>query len=60
MNRRFDRVSLAAGAAIVAMGAVLWLEEAGDLDLSANLVGALFAAVLGVIVLISGLDEDGG
>jgi hypothetical protein len=59
LNRRFDRVSLAAGLAVVAMGVVLWLDQAGDVHLSLGLVGALLAAVLGLILLVSGLDEDG-
>jgi hypothetical protein len=59
LNGGFDRVSLIAGVAIVAMGAVLWLDQAGDVHLSLGLVGALLAAVIGVILLVSGLDDDG-
>lgn len=41
------------------MGVVLWLDQAGDVHLSPGLVGALLSAVLGVILLASGLDDDG-
>jgi len=59
LNGRLDRVSLVAGVAIVAMGVVFWLDQAGDVHLSLGLVGALLSAVLGVILLASGLDDDG-
>ncbi|CAN5536948.1 hypothetical protein BH10ACT11_BH10ACT11_12660 [soil metagenome] len=59
MNDRFDRVSRIAGVASVAMGAVLCLDQSGDVHLSPGLFGALIAAVLGLILLSSGLDEDG-
>ena len=59
MNDRIDRVSLVAGIAVIVMGALLGLDQAGDAHLSAGLIGALFAAVLGVILLASGLDDNG-
>lgn len=57
MSERFDGASLASGLAVVAMGALLLLDEAGALELSAGLVGALVSAVVGVILIAGGLGE---
>lgn len=59
MKDRSDRVALFGGLALVATGAVLWLDQAGEIDLSLGLVAAIFAAVLGLVLLLSGLDDDG-
>lgn len=59
MNRRsVDIVSLASGIAICVLGIVLLLDQDGSLDLGFNLLAALVAAVLGTILLISGLNND--
>ena len=52
-----DRVSLVAGVAIAALGGVLALDQAGALALDYGWAAAAFAAVTGVILLASGLDE---
>ncbi len=52
-----DRVSLVAGAAIAALGGLLALDQAGAISLDLGWAGAAFAAVTGLILLVSGLDE---
>lgn len=59
MRDRLDRVSLFGGFSLVAMGIVLWLDQSGEIDLSFGLVGAMLAAVVGLVLLLSGLDDDG-
>jgi hypothetical protein len=58
-DQRVDRISLAAGIAVVALGALLLLDEAGVFSLTLGLFGAILAAVIGTILLVSGLDEEG-
>jgi hypothetical protein len=58
VTRRVDRVSLAAGLAVIAMGALLWLDFEGTLDMTLGLFGALASAVVGVILVASGLGQD--
>jgi hypothetical protein len=62
VNRRVDSVSLVAGLAFVAIGALLLLDQEGVVELSLGLAGALIAAAIGVILIASGLAEgdDGG
>ena len=62
MSRQVDNVSLVAGLAIVVIGVVLLLDQEGVIDLSLGVVGAIAAAVIGVILIASGLAEgdDGG
>jgi hypothetical protein len=55
-----DPVSLVAGAAIAALGGLLALDQAGALSLDYGWAGAAFAAVVGLILLVSGLDERDG
>jgi hypothetical protein len=52
-----DRVSLVAGAGIALLGGLLALDQAGALSLDLGWAGAAFAAVAGVILLASGLDD---
>ena len=59
MKRRVDSVSLVAGLAIIAVGALLLLDQEDVLDLSLGTVGAVVAAVIGVILVASGLAESG-
>lgn len=57
MSGRLDFASLAAGIAIVLLGALLLLDQGGEVALSLGLVGALLAAVIGIVLLISGLTD---
>ena len=58
MNRRPDRVSLAAGIGVIAMGVLLLADQEDALSLSLGLFGAIVSAVVGAILLISGIDEN--
>jgi hypothetical protein len=58
VNRRPDRVSLAAGIGVIAMGVLLLADQEDAISLSLGLFGAIVAAVIGTILLISGIDED--
>jgi uncharacterized membrane protein HdeD (DUF308 family) len=53
-----DRVSLAAGIGVIAMGVLLLADQEDALSLSLGLFGAIVAAVIGTILLISGIDEE--
>ena len=59
MSRRVDSVSLIAGLAIIAVGALLLLDQDDVIDLSLGIVGAVVAGVIGVILIASGLAEGG-
>ena len=54
---RRDDVSLAAGIGLVALGALLLLDQAGAIDLTLGWLGAMVAAVLGTVLLVSGLRD---
>jgi hypothetical protein len=54
-SRRPDGPSLVAGLAIALLGAVLLLDHAGVLDLRFAALGPIVCAVLGAILLASGL-----
>lgn len=56
---RLDRVSLTAGLAMMALGALLVLDQAEAIDLSPGIAGAAVAAALGVILIASGLADEG-
>lgn len=56
-DRAIDRVSLAAGVALAALGTVLLLDQADVIEIGFGWLGAAVAAVLGVILLVSGLDD---
>ncbi len=58
MSRRLDRVSLTAGLGVIAMGVLLLADQEDVLSLSLGLVGAIVAAVIGAILLVSGIDDD--
>jgi hypothetical protein len=62
LSRRVDSVSLVAGLAIIAVGALLLADQEDVIDLSLGVVGAVVAAVIGVILIASGINEgaDGG
>ena len=58
MNRRPDRVSLAAGIGVIAMGVLLLADQEDAQSLSLGLFGAIVSAVIGAILLVSGIDEN--
>ena len=58
MRREFDPVSLVGGVAIAVLGVVLMLDQGGDVELSAGLLGAILVGAFGLIMLISGLIDD--
>jgi hypothetical protein len=52
---RLDLVSLASGAVIAALGALVLLDSSGALGLSLGWVAAALTGAVGVILLLSGL-----
>jgi hypothetical protein len=56
---RPDPVSLVAGLAIAAYGALLLLDQDGTLDLQFGAVAPITCAVIGAILLASGLARRG-
>ena len=58
VKRRLDRVSLAAGLGVIAMGVLLLADQEDALSLSLGIFGAIVSALIGTILLISGIDED--
>lgn len=56
---RADLVSLASGAAIAALGALVLLDSAGAVELSLGWTAVALTAALGAIVLVSGLAGGG-
>ena len=57
MKRERDVVSLVAGLGFLALGALLILDQAETLELTAGWFGAALAAALGSILIASGLVE---
>jgi hypothetical protein len=57
--RRPDAVSLVAGLAIAAFGAVLLLDSSDTLDLRFGAIVPIACAVVGAILLTSGLSRRG-
>jgi hypothetical protein len=51
-----DPVSLVSGIAVTALGILLVLDQADAIELTFGWLGAALAAVLGVILVISGLS----
>ena len=54
---RLDRLTLVAGGAIAALGGLLVLDHTGVVALDFGWLGAVVAAVVGLILLVSGLDD---
>ncbi len=52
-----DPVSLVSGIAVTALGVLLVLDQADAIELTFGWLGAALAAVLGVILVISGLSQ---
>lgn len=59
MSGRIDTVSLAAGLALAALGALLLLDQEEVINLSLGVVGAAIAAVIGIVLIASGLGKGG-
>jgi uncharacterized protein (DUF697 family) len=59
VTRRVDSVSFVSGLAIIAVGALLLLDQEGVVELSLGVAGAIIAAAIGVILIASGLAEGG-
>jgi hypothetical protein len=57
VKRTIDPISLAAGLAVLVMGGLLLLDQEDALDLTLGLFGAIVAAVVGTILLVSGLTD---
>lgn len=57
MRRQLDPVSLVGGVVIAVLGVVLMLDQGGDVELSAGLLGAIFVGAFGLIMLVSGLID---
>jgi hypothetical protein len=58
VRQELDVVSLGAGLGLIAVGGLLLLDQAGSLELTIGLAGALMAALIGMILLLSGLNDD--
>ena len=58
MREPVDVVSLGAGLGLIAVGGLLLLDQAGSLELTIGLAAALMAALIGMILLLSGLSDD--
>ena len=58
MSGRRDRVSLAGGVAVLALGAILCLDQLDVISISAGLAAALICAVAGVALVASGLEPE--
>ena len=58
-GRRPDPLSLVAGVALVAFGIVLLLERTGTLELRFSTVAPMAFAVVGAILLTSGVSRRG-
>jgi ABC-type transporter Mla maintaining outer membrane lipid asymmetry permease subunit MlaE len=52
---RLDSVSLASGAVIAALGAIVLLDSADAVDITAGWMAVVLTAALGVVLLVSGL-----
>jgi hypothetical protein len=57
---KFDLVSLASGAVVVALGALVLLDSSGALDVSLGWIAVVLTGAVGVILLLSGLLDGGG
>ena len=57
---KFDPVSLASGAVIAALGALVLLDTSGALNISLGWIAVVLTGAVGVILLLSGLLDGGG
>jgi hypothetical protein len=58
VRERLDVVSLGSGLGLIVVGGLLLLDQAGSLELTIGLAAALMAALIGMILLLSGLNDD--
>jgi len=58
VRERLDVVSLGSGLGLIAVGGLLLLDQAGSLELTIGLAGALMAGLIGIILVLSGLNDD--
>lgn len=58
-DRRVDSFSLIAGVAVTVLGAVMLFDQSGGADLSPGVLAAIFVGAFGLIMLVSGLLDDG-
>lgn len=56
-GRRNDPVSLVGGLGVVGLGVVLLLDQTGALELTFGWLGAIVSALVGMVLLISGLRD---
>ena len=56
---KVDLVSLASGAVIAALGALVLLDSSDAIDVSLGWIAVALTAAVGVIVLLSGLADGG-
>lgn len=59
MSRRPDSVTLVAGVSVALLGGLLLATESGAVELTFGWLGAALAAVVGVLLLVSGLGDRG-
>jgi hypothetical protein len=57
---RIDFISLASGAVLAALGALVLLDSAGALDLSVGWIATAFTGGAGAILLVAGLARGDG
>jgi hypothetical protein len=57
---KLDLVSLASGAVIAALGALVLLDTSGALSISLGWIAVVLTGAVGVILLLSGLLDGGG
>jgi hypothetical protein len=58
VREQVDVVSLGAGLGVIAVGGLLLLDQSGSVELTIGLAVALMAALIGMILLLSGLNDD--
>jgi hypothetical protein len=58
VKARTDLVSLGSGLGLIAVGGLLLLDQSGSIELTIGLAAALMAALIGMILLLSGLSDD--
>jgi hypothetical protein len=58
VKERTDVVSLGSGLGLIAVGGLLLLDQSGSIELTIGLAAALMAGLIGMILLLSGLNDD--
>jgi len=53
-----DRTALSSGIAVIAIGAILMVDQGSDIDISGGVLAAIFVGAFGLIMLLSGLLEN--